>query len=213
VDVRVIIVGDKIGQLIILPHTKDLLEEGQRILLPYLVKIFWASLVTGYISGIWHQDKFMFIPKPSKNPYSGPRDFRLISLTSFLFKTMDKMVDRFLRDEILANKPLHPNQHTRRAVKSVEMIRHQLMVGVEKEHDLQQTALGVFSDTEGAFNNTSYDSKCAALFKHGVDYNIIWWIRATSGCGNSWWIFQDRCSILGLTTVSCFVTTPMVPCY
>jgi hypothetical protein len=33
--------------------------------------------------------------------------------------------------------------------------------------------------TEGAFNNTSYDSMCAALAKHGVDYTIIRWIRAT----------------------------------
>jgi len=137
----------------------------------------------------------MFIPKPSKNPYSGPRDFRLISLTSFLLKTMDKMVDKFLRDEILAIMPLHPNQHIYQAGKSVETILHQLMVGVEKEHDLQQTALGIFLDIEGAFNNTSYDSKCAALFKHGVDYNIIQWIRATPGCGDSWWIFQESCGI------------------
>jgi hypothetical protein len=93
VDVRVIIIGDRIEQLILLPHTKDLLEDGRRFLLPYLDKNFWASLVTGYISAIWHQDNFMFITKPSKNPYSGPRDFRLISFTSFLLKTMDKMVD------------------------------------------------------------------------------------------------------------------------
>jgi len=72
-----------------------LLQEGWRILVPYLVKIFRARLVTGYIPAIWHQVKFMFIPKSGNNPYSGPRDFRLISLTSFLFKTMDKMVDRF----------------------------------------------------------------------------------------------------------------------
>ena len=39
--------------------------------------------------------------------------------------------------------------------------------------------LCVFLDIEGAFNNTSYDSMCAAHIKHGVDYTIIWWIRAT----------------------------------
>jgi hypothetical protein len=87
VDVRLVIIGERNGQLIVLSHTKDLLEEGQRILVPYLVKIFCALLVTGYISAIWHQVKFMFIPKPSRNSYIGPRDFRLISLTLFLFKT------------------------------------------------------------------------------------------------------------------------------
>jgi len=40
-------------------------------------------------------------------------------------------------------------------------------------------ALRVFLDIEGAFNNTSYDSMCAALAKHGVDSTIIRWIKAT----------------------------------
>jgi len=63
--------------------------------------------------------------------------------------------------------------------KSVEMALHQLVVWVEKAFDQQETALGVFLDIEGAFNNTSYDSKCDVLFKHGVNYIIVWWIRAT----------------------------------
>jgi len=163
--------------LILLSHTKDLLEEGQRILVPYLVKIFCALLVTVYISAIWHHVNFMFIPKQWRNSYSGPRDFSLISLTS------------------------------------IEMALHHLVVQVEKALDLQETALSVFLDTQGAFNNTSYESKCAALFKHGVDYTIVWWNRATSACGDSWWIFQKCCSILGLTTMRCFITAPMVPCY
>jgi len=70
----------------------------------------------------------MFIPKPSKNPYSGPRDFRLISLTSFFVKTMDRLLDRFLMDEILAIMLLHPNENAHQAGKSVETALHQLMV-------------------------------------------------------------------------------------
>ena len=42
-----------------------------------------------------------------------------------------------------------------------------------------ETAVGVFLDIEGAFNNSSYDSMCAALAGHGVDYTIVWWIRAS----------------------------------
>ena len=74
---------------------------------------------------------------------------------------------------------LHHNQHAYQAGKSVETALHQLMVWMEKVLDLQETALGVFLDIEKAFNNTSYDSMCAALFKHWVDYTIIQWIRAT----------------------------------
>jgi len=62
---------------------------------------------------------------------------------------------------------------------TLETALHQLVLQVEKALDQQETALGVFLDREGAFNNTSYDSMCVALAKHGVDYTIIWWTRAT----------------------------------
>ena len=92
---------------------------------------------------------------------------------------MDRLVDRFLRNEILAIMPLDPNENAYQAGKSVEKSLHQLMVQVEMVLDLQETVLDVFLDIEGAFNNTSYDSLCAALFKHEVDYIIVEWIRAT----------------------------------
>jgi hypothetical protein len=82
---------------------------------------------------------------------------------------MEKLVDRFLRDAILVLKPLHPNHHAYQAGKSVEMALHQLVVQVEKVLDQQEIALGIFLDIEGAFNNTSYDSMCATLARHGVD--------------------------------------------
>jgi hypothetical protein len=53
----------------------------------------------------------VFKPKPGRNSYSGPRDYRPISLTSFLLKTMERLVDWYLRDETLALVPLHSNQH------------------------------------------------------------------------------------------------------
>jgi hypothetical protein len=71
---------------------------------------------------------------------------------------MERLVERFLRDEILALKPLHPNQHAYQAGKSVETALHQLVVRVEKALDQQEIALGIFLDIEGALNNASYDS-------------------------------------------------------
>jgi len=61
----------------------------------------------------------------------------------------------------------------------VETALHQLVVRVEKTLDQQEIALGVFLDIEGAFNNTSCDSMCAALVRHGVDYTIVRWVKAT----------------------------------
>jgi hypothetical protein len=115
----------------------------------------------------------VFIAKPSRDSYGGPKVYRPISLTSFLFKTMERLIDRFLRDEILAFMPLHPTQHAYQARKSEETALHLLVFRTEKALDQQETALGVFLDIEGVFNNTSYDSICASLAKHGVSCTII----------------------------------------
>jgi hypothetical protein len=156
-----------------------MLQQGREILIPHLIRIFRACLATGYVPTAWCQVKVVFIPKPSRNSSPGPQDFRPISLTSFLFKTLERLVARFLRDEILVSRPLHPNQHAYRTRKSVEMAFNQRVVRVKKALDQQEVALGVFLDIEGAFHNTSYDTMCTALAKHSVGHTIVRWVRAT----------------------------------
>jgi len=64
----------------------------------------------------------------------------------------------------------------------LETALKQLVVWVEKVLDQQET-LGVSLDIEGACNNTSYDSVCASLVRHGVDRTIVWCINTTlEGC-------------------------------
>ena len=156
-----------------------LLQKWREVVFPYLVRIFRACLATDYVPAIWRQVKVVFIPKSSRNTYSEPRDYRPISLTSFLLKTMEGLVDRYLRDEALALVPLHPNQHAYQAGKLVETALHQLVLRAEKKLDHQETALDAFLIIERAFNNTCYDTMCDALLRHGSDYTIVRWIRAT----------------------------------
>jgi hypothetical protein len=134
-----------------------LLLEGREVLVPYLVRIFGTCLATGYVPIAWRQVKVVFIPKPNNATYGERKDYRPISLTWFLLKTMDRLVDRFKRDEMAVSSPLHPNQHAYQGGKSTETALHQL-VRFEKVLDQKDTALGVFLNMEGAFNNTSYDS-------------------------------------------------------
>jgi hypothetical protein len=156
-----------------------LLQQGWEILIPYLIKMFCACLATGYVPAAWRQVKVVFITKTGRNSHCGSKDFWPISLTSFLLKTLERLVDRFLRDEILVSRPLHPNQHAYQAGKSVETALHRLVVRVEKALDQQEVALGAFLDIEGAFNNTSYDTMRTALARHGVGHTIVGWVRAT----------------------------------
>jgi hypothetical protein len=114
------------------------------VVIPYPVRIFRACLATGYVPAMWRQVKVVFIPKPGRNSYSGARDYRPISLTSFLLKSMERLVDGYLRDETLALVSLHSNQHAYQAGKSVETARYQLVAQVEKTLDQQGIALGAF---------------------------------------------------------------------
>jgi hypothetical protein len=58
-----------------------LLQEGRRIVVFYLVTIFFACLATGCDPAIWRQVNVAFIPKTGRISYSGTMDFRLTSLT------------------------------------------------------------------------------------------------------------------------------------
>lgn len=43
------------------------------------------------------------------------KSHRLISLTFFLLKLMEKLADEEIKSTVLVQKPLHPNQHAYRA--------------------------------------------------------------------------------------------------
>jgi hypothetical protein len=62
------------------------MQEGLEAVMPYLVRIFRFCLSIGYVPAILRQVKAVFIPKAGRNSYSGLRDCRPISLTSFLYK-------------------------------------------------------------------------------------------------------------------------------
>jgi hypothetical protein len=57
-----------------------LLQEGWRVVVPYLIRIVCACLDIGCVPTVWLQVKVVFIPKPDRNSFSGPRDFRPINL-------------------------------------------------------------------------------------------------------------------------------------
>jgi len=189
------------------------LQEGREILLPQLVRIFRTCLATRYVPVSWRQVKVVFIPKSGKSSYWGPSDFRPISLTSFLLKTMERLVDRFLRDENLVIQPIHPNQNAYQAGKSVEMALHQLVVQAEKALDQQEIALGIFLDIEGAFDNTSYDSMCTAFTRRGVDQTMDQSHPGGSdGHGGSRECLQECRDVQELSPEGSFITPLMVPC-
>ena len=153
-----------------------LLQEGLEILITPLFHIFKACIAWGYVPIAWRTSKVIFIPKPGKTTYTQAKSFRPICLTSFLLKTLERLVDRYIRDGALVHYPLHPNQHAYQAGKSVETALHSLVSKIEESLDSKQLALGTFLDIEGAFDNTNFDSICKAAQRHGIANTIVKWI-------------------------------------
>jgi hypothetical protein len=74
----------------------------------------------GFIPTAWRQVKVTFIPKPGKLNYTEAKAYCPISLSYFLLKMMEKLVDRHIRDNALKEYPLHQNQHAYQTGKSTE---------------------------------------------------------------------------------------------
>ena len=120
-------------------------------------------MARGYIPKIWRESRVTFIPKPGKVDYTTAKAFQPISLSSFLLKGLEKLVDRYLRDGPLMDMPIYQRQHVYQAGKSNESALHHLVGRVERVLQAQQYALGVFFDIQAAFDNTPVKSVKTAL--------------------------------------------------
>jgi hypothetical protein len=88
-----------------------LLQQGAVNLIQHLCRIFMACMAYGFIPTAWRQVKVTFIPKPGNLDYTETKAYFPISLSPFLLKTMEKLVDRHIRDGVLRFHPLYRNQH------------------------------------------------------------------------------------------------------
>jgi hypothetical protein len=124
-------------------------------LLGLLTKIFRASIALKYVLQTWRGTKVIFIPKPGKNSHTLTKDFRSISLTSFLLKSLERLVDNFLKNDPLTLYPLTSSQYAYREGRSIDTALYHLVSRIETQLETKGYALGVFLNIEGAFDSTS----------------------------------------------------------
>ena len=167
-----------------------LLQKGLSIILSQLVTLFRACIALGYIPHQWRTARVVFLPKPGRIDYTQVKAFRPISLTSFFIKTVERLIDRYIRDGTLVRSPLNKNQHAYLAGKSTDTALHNLVSKIERALVNKEYALGIFLDIEGAFNNAPPSSIKSVLNAKGIGSTVIRWIdsmlshriaRVTSG--------------------------------
>jgi hypothetical protein len=156
----------------------SLLQQGVEHIVPHLCHIFRASMACGFIPTSWRQVRVTFIPKPGKLDYTETKACLPISLSTFLLKMMEKLVDRHLRGSALKEYPLHLNQHVYQRGKSTETALHSVVTRIENAIEHKDLALGTFLDIERAFDRTLYDTIKQAAERHGIEPTVCKWICA-----------------------------------
>jgi hypothetical protein len=113
-----------------------------------------------------------FIPKPGKPNYTDGRSYHPITVSSFLLKTMNKLVDRYIRDTVLRNCPLTSIPVAYQGGNSTETTLHNIIIRIYNVIKHKEIALGAFLEIEGAFDRTSIGAIVKAANRHGVEPTI-----------------------------------------
>ena len=152
-----------------------LLQNLPPIVISRLNTLFTACISLGYTPTPWKTSKTIFIPKNGKTCYQDPRSFRPISLTSFFFKTLEKLMLWEAEQSCLLTSPMHDNQHAFRKDHSCDIALSRVVGHIEKSILNGHYTLGVFLDIQGAFDNITIDSLESGMRAHGFPEQMITW--------------------------------------
>lgn len=117
----------------------------------------------------------VFTPKSGKTNHSNAKDYRPISLSSFLLKVMERLLDCHIRS-YFNDRKIAKSQHAYIKGRSVETALHEIMKTAERSIHHKQYSLVAFLDIEGAFNNVTTDAIEESLYELGIEHNIVSWI-------------------------------------
>ena len=114
----------------------------------------------------------MFIPKADKASHVTSKDFRPISLSSFLLKTFERLLEVYMKSTI-SSRLLSDFQHAYRKRKSTEKALHSIVSCIERSIHQQEFTLLAFLDIEAASNNVHPEAIMRGLQKLNIATPLI----------------------------------------
>ena len=137
-----------------------LLQKGIGSLGEILVKLYKKSIIKGVIPSTWMKLRIAFIPKPGKSDACSPKSFRPITLSSFLLKGLEKIIEQHLNRNFFNRENFfHKNLFSYQEGISTEDALHNIVYRIEKAFEYKQIAVVVFLDIEAAFNSFFFTLK------------------------------------------------------
>ena len=134
-----------------------------------------ACVATGYTPKGWRHANMIFIPKAGKETYDSVSSYRPITLNSFLFKALERVILWWLIREHFEAKKMTKHQYAYRKGMSCETAISRVVDRIESALQRGQQAVGVFLDISGAFDNINHDKALEAMRKREMPELFLNW--------------------------------------
>jgi hypothetical protein len=131
-----------------------------------------AIIELGYVPTRWRTSDVIFIDKPSKTDFEKPRSFRPISLMSFVYKTLEKVVAMELEQNVFKENPMHEDQFGFVKGRSTEHALSATVNEIEKGLHAKEFVVFTLLDIKGAFDNIKPSAIVKAMRKQGIEQKV-----------------------------------------
>lgn len=108
------------------------LQKKMDVLISYITKIFKARLAWGYIPSAWQKAKVIYLTKVYRVIELTPKLHRSKKLSVFLLKTLELLLETYLRSKILKKEPLINSQYASQPRKSTDSALVSLITHISK---------------------------------------------------------------------------------
>ncbi len=142
--------------------------------------LYRKSLKEGCIPNTWRNMKVVFIPKAGKEDYSVAKAYRPITLSNFLFKGLERIVQWYILQYIVT-KPLY-NQHAYTKDKSCDSALSAFVSDIEHSIYNGNKVLAVSLDCSGAFDCIKFQSAKLCMAEKGIPNSVITWYTNLLKC-------------------------------
>ena len=127
----------------------------------YLCKLYKMAVGCRYTPKVWRQMRVVFIPKEGKADYGVAKSYRPITLSNFLLKGLERLVQWYINERVLS-EPLYA-QHAYTVGRSCDTAVSEVVDFIEKNTYRKQHVLAVSLDCTGAFDRIKFESADEAM--------------------------------------------------
>ena len=143
----------------------------------YLRCLYNACIQLSYTPIQWCHSNVVFMSKPGKECYLNPRSFRPLSLMSFLFKGLERLVVWRVDETAFKDSPLHKRQYAFRKNLSTDNALTESINFIERSLFRGEMVIAIYLDIKGAFDNISTDAIIRSLKVRGVENTVLNWYQ------------------------------------